>query len=329
MLGTSGSSKISAKEKIIFLDAGTVDYGDVSLAEIEKLGRLKTYFKTSAADMARRVEGVRHVITNKCCFPAELLASLKSVRGIHLAATGFNNIDLRAARRAGIAVTNVSGYCTEIMAQFTFGFLLTLACNLDKYNRAVHAGRWSRSPFFMAADFPIREIHGQTLGVIGYGAIGKRVAEIARAFGMKVLVAKIPGRRYAAGAGRLPFEKVLRASDFLTIHAPLSELTRSLINAKVIRMMKKGSCLINTARGGIVDEKALRLALESGHLAGAACDVLTVEPPPRHHILMKARNLLMTPHAAWASLEARTRLIHEIALNIRAFQKGVRRNRIV
>lgn len=329
MSGISRSSKNKPQDKIVFLDAGTVDYGDVSLDEIRKLGRLKTFFKTLPSEICDRVEGAAHVITNKCRIDADLLRSLKSVRCIHAAATGFNNIDVEMARKAGIGVTNVSGYSTESVVQFTFGFLLALAGNLEKYNRAAHDGRWSRSPFFMYADFTIREIHGKTLGIIGFGAIGRRVAEIAKAFGMKVLAARIPGRKHGAGERRVPFEKAVRQSDFLTIHAPLTDLTRGLINARVIRMMKKGAFLINMARGGIVDETALARALRTGHLAGAACDVLTVEPPPRSHVLMKAPNLLMTSHVAWASLEARTRLVHEIAMNIRAFQKGARRNRIV
>jgi glycerate dehydrogenase len=179
--------------------------------------------------------------------------------------------------------------------------------------------------------WPIREIYGKKLGIIGYGAIGKRVSEIAKAFGMKVLISRIPARTYSKKEKmtRLSFNEVVRLSDVITIHAPLTPLTQGLISASVIRKIKKGAFLINMSRGGIVDEKALRSALESGHLGGAAADVLTEEPPPRNHVLLGAPNFLLTPHVAWASQEARARLIHEIALNIKAFQRGKRRNRVV
>lgn len=319
------------KPEIVFLDAGTVDYGDISFEEIKAQGRFRAYPRTDPRQLLKRVKGVPVVITNKCRFDRRVLSSVRGVASIHLAATGVNNVDLEAAKRAGIAVTNVSGYSTETVVQCTFAFLLALAGNLVAFNEASHDGRWSRSPIFTLGAFPISEVAGKTLGIIGYGAIGKRVAQVARALRMKVLAGRIPGKPYSAveKARRLELSDLLRRSDFVTIHAPLSPLTRDLIDRDRIRKMKKGAFLINMARGGIVNEAALKEALKSGHLGGAASDVLTAEPPPRHHILLRAPHLLLTPHVAWASLEARQRVVHEIALNIEAFHGGRRRNRVV
>ena len=321
----------SSRDSIVFLDAGTVHYGDVSFGELKRLGRFKAYSKTDPDEIKRRVSRATVVITNKCRFDAGLLPRLKTVKLIAIAATGTNNVDLEAARREGIAVTNVSGYSTETVVQFTFAFLLALAGNLVKFNEASHDGRWSRSPFFTLPDFPIQEIAGKVLGIVGYGKIGKRVAQAARAFGMKILVARIPGKDYSSGGNpkRVSVDFFLRHSDFVTLHAPLSSLTKSLIDAKALRKMKRGAFLINMARGGLVDEKTLCGALKSRRLGGAAADVLNQEPPPKGHPLLKAPNFLLTPHIAWASREARSRLLHEIALNIKAFQRGVKRNRVV
>ncbi len=319
------------QDKIVFLDAGTVDWGDVSLAPFKRLGIFRAYHRTAPREIEKRVRGARIVITNKCVFDRRLLSRLHGLECLIISATGVNNVDLPAAREKKIAVTNIRGYSTETVVQFTFAFLLALAGNLFKYHEAVRDGEWTRSPFFTLSRYPFREISGKTLGIVGYGTIGKRVAQVAKALGMKVLVGRIPGRHYrrAEKIRRVPFETLIRNADFLTIHAPLTDLTRGLINASIIRKMKPGAFLVNMARGGIVDEKVLRDALRSGHLAGAACDVLTVEPPPSRHVLLEAPNLLMTPHIAWASREARQRLIDEMALNIRAFQNGKKRNRIL
>ena len=318
-------------QRIVFLDAGTVDWGDLSLAGLARLGDFKAYPKTNPKQIELRSRKAEIVITNKCRLTAELLHRLRQLKLICVAATGTNNVDLDAARRLEIAVTNVSGYSTETVVQFTFAFLLNLAGSTVNYNEAAHDGRWSRSSFFTLPGFPIQEIYGKTLGIVGLGKIGRRVAEVAKAFGMKILTAKIPGRNYRErkNVKRGSFNLVVRQSDFLSLHTPLSSLTQNLIDAKVLRKMKPGAFLINMARGGLVDEKALYRALKSGHLAGAAADVLGEEPPPRNHILLKAPNLLLTPHVAWASREARIRLVQEIALNIRAFQRGQRRNRVV
>lgn len=321
---------VTEKGQIVFLDAGTLDYGDLTLEAIKKLGPFRAYRATLPRELEKRARQAAVVITNKCVFDDRLLSRLKALRLIAIAATGTNNVDLEAARRRGIRVTNVSRYSTETVVQCTFAFLLALAGNLVKFNRAAHT-RWSGSDFFTLPAFPLQEIHGKTLGIVGYGRIGKKVAKAARAFGMKILVARLPGRRYPEkGRGaRVSLDALFHRSDFISLHAPLTPATRNLISARNLARMKRGSFLINMARGGLVDERALARALESGHLAGAAADVLSQEPPPRNHGLLKAPNFLLTPHIAWASREARTRLIEEIARNIRAFLRGKRRNRVV
>jgi len=318
-----------ALNHLVFLDAATVDYGDLPLDVFGRFGPLRLHPLTAPQDIETRAREATLILTTKCVFDRALLSRLKKLRYIGLAATGSNNIDLKAAREFGIAVTNVAGYSTETVVQCTFSFLLALAGNLVKFNEAAHKGLWSRSPVFTYAAYPVAEIRGKTLGIIGYGSIGRRVAEIARAFGMKVLVVKIPGRSY--GRDRIPrvsLDALFRQSDFVTLHAPLTDLTRHLVNEKTLAKFKKGACLINMARGALVEENSLAKALRSGRLAGAAADVLTQEPPPADLPLLKAPNLLLTPHIAWASLEARRRLVREMMTNVESFLKGKRRNRV-
>lgn len=319
------------KPKLVFLDAGTVDWNDQQLIPLKKIGPFKPYHSTSAGQVLRRAAGCDHVILNKVVFDEKTLKLLRGVKGLHLAATGFNNIDLNAAKKYGIAVTNVRGYSTESVLQVTFTLLLALASRLKEYDAAVQAGQWSRQSFFALTQFPFFELAGKTLGIIGYGTIGHRVAETARAFGMNVLIAKIPGRNYSAreAKGRLPLKEVLKRSDAVTIHAPLTEQTRGLIAAKELNLMKKTAFLINMARGGIIDEKAFARALKKRVIAGGATDVLTQEPPPRGHVLYNVPRLILTPHIAWASVEARTRVVEEIARNIISYEKGGIRNRLV
>lgn len=318
------------RDEIVFLDAGTVNYGDLSWESLRKLGSLKIFPRTSKSQILSRIRGAHIVITNKCVFDRRTLSKAKALECICLSATGTNNVDLDAARERGIAVANVSGYSTDSVVQWTFAFILALAGDLKKLDQVAHSGAWSRSFYFTWAPNEIIEVKGKTLGIVGYGAIGRGVARIARSIGMKVLIARIPERRYSAREGRkrVNFLSVMRRADIVSVHTPLTPFTRDLIDQSVLRRMKRGAFLINMARGGIVNEKALYRALKSGHLRGAATDVLTQEPPPRNHILLKAPHLLMTPHIAWASREARKRLLEEIALNVGAFQKGKRRNRV-
>ena len=319
-----------SNDQIVFLDAGTVDYGDLSLAGFARLGNFKAYQLTSRDQISSRIRNASIVLTNKCKLDGESLASASKLKLVCLAATGTNNVDLEYCRKRNIGVANVAGYSTESVVQFTFSFLLALAGNLVELNKASHDGTWSKSPFFSLPGICFHEIKGKTLGIIGYGNIGRQVAQIAQSFGMNVLIAKIPGRTYRSGdQARAPLAEVLKKSDFVSLHAPLTALTEKIMNAKTLRMMKQSAFLINMARGGLVDEKALYQALKVKKIAGAACDVLSQEPPPANHILLNAPNMLMTPHVSWASLEARIRLVHEMSENIRAFQAGRKRSRVI
>lgn len=319
------------RARIVFLDAGSVNWDDISFKEIQSLGDLKCFDWTASKDIVKRACGADMIVTNKCRFDRDTLKRLPHLKAIYLTATGYNNIDTAAAKELGVAVANVAGYSSDSVAQWTWTFILALAGNFLSYERAAREGAWSRSKHFVLGAFPIQEISGKTLGIVGLGDIGGRVAKIAESFGVKVLRAKIPGRKYSIteSKGRVDLERLLGHSDFVTLHTPLTDLTRNLINARNLRKMKKTAFLINMARGGIVNEMDLREALVKGQIAGAATDVLTVEPPPKNHVLMGAPNLIMTPHIAWASPEARKRLVREVALNIAAFQKGKKRNRVV
>lgn len=318
------------KDCIVFLDAGTVDYGDVSFAALRRTGRLVTYPHSTPAQIIARCRGASHVITNKCVITREIFSKLPSLRSLHVSATGVNNIDLEAARQCGVAVTNVRGYSTESVVQLTVAFILALATQLRDLEGRVQSGAWASSRFFTLAPTAIHEVNGQTLGIVGYGDIGKRVAEVAAVLGMRVVTAKMPGRKYKGKEKfpRLSFEQVLKQADFISIHAPLTDETRGLIARKELSKMKKTAFIINMARGGIIDEPALLSALKKKRIRGAALDVLSKEPPESKNPLLKAPNLLVTPHVAWASVEARTRLIEEVAENIRAFQNGRKRSRV-
>lgn len=317
------------KSSIVFLDAGTLDFSDLSLQPLENLGSFKSYSWTPPEKTAVRIRRASQVIVNKCVLTRRDLELARNLKVIHVAATGVNNVDLEAARQLGISVTNVAGYSTESVVQLTLAFLLSLAVNLVPYQDALKKGQWSRSRFFMWPGFPVMEICGKKLGIIGYGHIGKRVGEVARSFGLEVLTARIPGRPYSAKNSRLSLTQVLKQADFVTIHAPLTPLTRSLIGERELRTMKRSAFLINMARGGIVDEKALLKALREKWIAGAALDVLEHEPPKVSEPLLKQPNLIAMPHMGWASLESRRRLLAEVILNIKAFSAGRKRNRVV
>jgi len=320
------------KEKIVFLDEGTLKYGGVDFSCIEELGYYDSYKRTESNEISERILSANHIIVNKCVLNEKIIQKHAGhIKAIHVTATGVNNIDLNAARKHGIAVTNVKGYSTESVVQFTVGFILALSHHLVDYQRVISNGDWQKSPFFSCASYPVTEVAGKTLVILGYGTIGKRVAQVARALKMDVLVCKIPGKKYLSttDAKRISLREGLVRADFFTIHTPLSVLTNNLIGDKEIKWMKKKAFLINMARGGIVNEKAWATALNKKIIAGGATDVLSVEPPSHKNPLLKAKNLLMTPHIAWASFEARGRLIKEVALNIKAFQNSRVRNRIV
>lgn len=311
----------------VFLDRLTLDRGDIDFTPLVAVLPEWTFHDFSAeAEVAERIAEASVAVSNKVMLNAEALRQARALKLICISATGTNNVDLVAARALGITVCNVRSYATASVVEHVFALMLALTRRLPAYAATVTEGAWQRSERFALLDFPIAELHGKTLGIVGYGELGRAVARVAEAFGMRVLVA---ARAHAAsGPGRLPLHALLPQVDVLSLHVPLTAETTDLIGAAELALMKPGALLINTARGGIVNEPALVEALRAGRLGGAGVDVLTVEPPRGGHILLEANipNLIVTPHIAWASGEARQRLVREVAANIAAFLQGTPRN---
>lgn len=314
----------------VFLDLDTVVHnGDVSLVPLQQaLTGLETFGTTPAEQVLPCVGDADVILTNKITLDAATLQRLPQVKLVCIAATGFNNVDTDAARARGIAVCNVPAYSTRSVAQQVFAFILALTQHLKEYEALLQAGAWRRAAQFTLLDYPIRELAGKTLGIIGYGDIGRAVARIAEVFGMRVLIAlrNVQDTR----PGRLPLAGLLPQVDVLSIHVPLLPGTRDLIGTEEIARMKPDALIINCARGGIVNEQALAEALHAHRLGGAGVDVLSEEPPVHGNPLLApgVPNLIVTPHTAWATREARQRVIAEMALNITAFAKGEKRNRV-
>lgn len=279
--------------------------------------------RTAPEEVADRIRAAEVVITNKAVLDADAFAAARRLRLVCVAATGVNNIDLDAAREHGVTVCNATGYGTPSVVQHTFALILALATRLPDYQAAVRAGEWSRSPFFCLLDFPITELAGRTLGIIGHGTLGQGVAAIARAFDMDVQVAARPDATDIP-AGRVAVDDLLERADVLTLHCPLTEATRGLIGRAELARMKPTGLLVNTARGGIVDEAALAEALRTGTIAGAGMDVLTREPPRDGNPLLAddIPNLIVTPHSAWGSHAARQRLVDQVGEHIANFRAG-------
>lgn len=320
------------KHSIVFLDSGTIDLGDIDLSLLEKQGRLVLHRDTPPGKVVPRLTRADVVITNKCLLTSSILRKLPNLKLVCIAATGVNNIDVAAAREREIAVTNVAGYSTVTVAEQTLLFLLALSHRLIEHHNASVSGIWSRSPHFALLGFPFADLDEKVLGIVGYGKIGRQVARLARAFRMKILIGKIPGRRYGGGLRRASLQVLLQKSDFVSLHCPLSESTRHLINRRTLRLMKREAYLLNLARGPIVDEQAVASALKTGSLRGYATDVMEQEPPPRNHPFFQKslrHKVLLSPHIAWASRESRQILINEIGQNIASFLSGKKRNRIV
>lgn len=305
--------------KIVFLDAATL--GDTSLTPIAALGELVTYPVCSPEEALERVVEAEVLIINKLKVTRELIAAAPKLRLICEAATGINNIDVPAAAERGIPVKNVAGYSTDSVAQLTWAHILSLMGQTPYFDGRVKDGTYSASGIFTDLTLNWNELAGKTLGVIGMGAIGSKVAKIGEAFGMKVVYYSTSGTSHCSEYVSLPLDEFLAASDVVTIHAPLSDRTKGLIGANELRMMKKSAVLVNAGRGGIVSESALAEAVDGGVIAGAALDVFDREPLPADSPLLSVRHperFRFTPHTAWASVEARQRLVTAIAENIKS-----------
>jgi len=313
--------------RIVVTDAATVVGNGIDLEFLKEFGEVTAYDLTPPELLAERLQGADAVICNKTQITADVMAACPTVRYIGLFATGFNNIDVAYAAAHGITVCNVPGYSTEAVAQHTFALLLAVANRAHEYNHTVAAGDWIRSRTFTYFPIPLTELCGKTMGIVGYGAIGRRVGDMARAFGMRVLVCgrrPIPDR----DVEQVPFEELLCRADVVSMHCPLNADSEGMMDAAAFAKMKQGSIFINTARGGLVDEHALRAALDSGHLMGAGVDVLQTEPMAADCPLLGAPNCVITPHIAWAGVETRRRLMGIVAENIRRWKAGEPMNRV-
>jgi len=318
--------------KILFLDAATVDLGDLGLQRLRRQGAYSALSLRAQDPLPPEAGEAEILISNKYPLGAATLFQLPRLRLICVAATGTNNVDLKAAEARGVAVCNVAGYSTSTVVEHAVMFLLALGHRLREHDAAVKRGDWSRGPYFALLAYPFSDLNGKRLGIVGYGAIGRKVARIAASLGMEILVAKFPGRSYSEKEKRLPLSALLRKSDYVSLHCPLTPQTAGLIGKKALAQIKPSAFLLNLARGPLVDEAAVAKALRAGRLAGYASDVTAMEPPSPDHPLLAEdlrEKVLFTPHVAWASRESRQRLVDEIAENIRAFRAGKKRNRIV
>jgi glycerate dehydrogenase len=313
--------------RIIFLDRETLP-DEIILKSFAFPNDLTVYQRTLPGEVAGRIAEADIVITNKVAVSGQALQSAPRVKLIAVAATGTDIIDIEACRKRGIVVSNIRNYAINTVPEHTFALILTLRRSILSYRDSVLKGRWQEAGQFCFFDHPIRDLAGSTLGVIGDGVLGKEVADLGKAFGMRVLFSDYKG---TTGMGPLytPFEQVLRQSDVITLHTPLIPTTRNMIGASEFAVMERRPLLINTARGGLVDEDALAEALREGRLAGAGFDVATIEPPPKDHVLMRLLempNFILTPHVAWASREAIQSLADQLVDNVDAFVAGKPKN---
>lgn len=309
--------------KLVVLDCYATNPGDLSWDAFHAVADCQLHDRTSPEAIVGRSQGAEFLLTNKTPLTADTLARLPSLRYIGVLATGTNVVDVPAARAREICVTNVPGYGTRSVAQHTLALILEATNQVGFHAATVQAGAWTASPDWCYWRRPLVELDGLTLGLIGYGQIGRQVAALARAFGMNIVALRRPGpERVEDGVAFLPIDDLLAVSDVVSLHCPLTEDTRNLINAASLARMKPSALLINTSRGPLINEADLASALHRGQIAGAALDVLSAEPPPADHPLLSAPNCLITPHQAWGTLAARKRLLEIAAANVRAFLAG-------
>lgn len=315
--------------KITILDGYGMNPGDMSWAPLEELGDLTVYDRTAPEQVLERAAGSEALLTNKTVLTAETLRALPQLRYVGVLATGYNVVDIDAARELGIVVTNIPAYSTDSVVQMVFAHLLAITNRVAHYTDENRRGRWSTNPDFCYWDTPLHELSGKTFGIVGLGNIGMAVSRVARAFGMKVKaytskrIEELPD-----GVSKAGLDELFETSDVVSLHCPLTESTRHLVNADRLAQMKPSAILINTGRGPLVDEKALAEALNSGRIHAAGLDVLSSEPPAADNPLLTARNCFITPHLGWATKEARERLLRIAADNLRGFITGDVRNNV-
>lgn len=314
---------------IVALDGHTLNPGDLSWATLENLANFKVYPRTQKELIIERAVSADILIVNKLILDAPILEKLPNLKYICVSATGYNNIDLSYCKEKNIPVSNVSGYSTPAVAQHVFALLFALTNQIEQYSQEVHQGEWSKQNDFAYWHQSIDEIFGKVMGIYGFGKIGKAVADVALAFGMKVIVhRKNPEKEKLENITYVSLDELFSQSDVLSLHAPLTEENKGMVSLLNLAKMKPSAYLINTARGGLINELALKNALENKRIAGAGLDVLTSEPPLADHVLFGVENCIISPHQAWASLAARKRLLNEVVKNVEGFLNGKIRNRI-
>lgn len=309
--------------KIVILDAYTANPGDLSWGSLKEMGEVTVYERTRREEIAGRAADADIVLTNKVVMDREMMALLPRLKYIGVLATGYNVVDIEAARERDIIVTNVPAYSTESVAQTVFAHLLTVTNRTEHYAQQNRLGRWAENRDFCYWDTELTELAGKTMGIVGLGHIGRRVAEIALAFGMQVkAMTSKKAEELPAGIQKAELQSLLASADVVSLHCPLTEGTRHLIHRETIRLMKPSAILINTGRGPLVDDEALAEALNEGRLRAYCADVVTEEPPKADHPLLHAPNAFITPHIAWATVEARKRLLQTAIGNVEAFVNG-------
>lgn len=304
---------------IVVLDGYTLNPGDLDWAPLQRLGACAIHDRTAPADVVARARDAEIVLTNKCPLPAAAIAQLPKLRYIGVLATGYNVVDVAAAKARGAIVTNVPAYGTRAVAQHVFALLLELTNHVGQHARSVGAGGWSRSPDFCYWERPLVELVDLTLGIVGFGRIGRAVADLGRAFGMRVIASS---RGDTGEVEKVGIDELFRRADVISLHCALTPETAGIVNATRLATMRPNALLVNTGRGQLIMDADLADALNSGRIAGAALDVLSTEPPPADHPLLHAKNCLVTPHIAWATRAARERLLTTVVANLAAFQSG-------
>ncbi len=306
--------------KIVILDGNALNPGDLSWKPLEQFGTVTVYPRTNDEDVVKRIGDSDIILINKINITEDIISHCPNLKYIGVQATGYNVVDLEACRRHNITVTNVPSYSTAGVAQLVFAFISEFACHVQLHSNSVMAGDWTRAKDFCYWKTPLMETDGKTIGIFGYGNIGSRVARIAEAYGMHVQVCTRTPKPDIKNA--VTFETLLKTSDIITLHAPLTPQTKEIINEKTLSLMKKNAILINTARGALVDERSVRKALDAGTIAGYAADVVASEPMATDSPLINAPNCLITPHIAWAAVETRQRLLSIVVNNVKAFTEG-------